>query len=115
MEQNRMVDVSEIIKNEIKSNDVILFMKGTPVFPMCGFSAATVQVLSDIGVKFSTVNVLDSNEMREGIKKFSNWPTIPQLYVKEEFIGGCDIVKEMQETGELLELFNSKGIQVNPS
>ncbi len=115
MEDNNMVDVSESIKNEIKSNDVVLFMKGTPVFPMCGFSAATVQVLSDIGVKFSSVNVLDSNEMREGIKKFSNWPTIPQLYVKEEFIGGCDIVKEMFETGELLELFNSRGIEIKPS
>ena len=115
MEENNTVDVSESIKNEIKSNDVVLFMKGTPVFPMCGFSAATVQVLSDIGVKFSSVNVLDSNEMREGIKKFSNWPTIPQLYVKEEFIGGCDIVKEMYETGELLELFNSRGIDVKPS
>ena len=110
-----IIDVTENIKNEIKSNDVVLFMKGTPVFPMCGFSAATVQVLSDIGVKFSSVNVLDSNEMREGIKKFSNWPTIPQLYVKEEFIGGCDIVKEMHETGELLELFNSRGIDVKPS
>ena len=115
MEENNIVDVSENIKNEIKSNDVVLFMKGTPVFPMCGFSAATVQVLSDIGVKFSSVNVLDSNEMREGIKKFSNWPTIPQLYVKEEFIGGCDIIKEMYETGELLELFNSRGIDVKPS
>ena len=83
MEENSIIDVSENIKNEIKSNDVVLFMKGTPVFPMCGFSAATIQVLSDIGVKFSSVNVLDSNEMREGIKKFSNWPTIPQLYVKE--------------------------------
>ena len=115
MEDNSMIDVSESIKNEIKSNDVVLFMKGTPVFPMCGFSAATVQVLSDIGVKFSSINVLDSNEMREGIKKFSNWPTIPQLYVKEEFIGGCDIIKEMYETGELLELFNSRGIEVKPS
>ena len=115
MDENNIVDVSENIKNEIKSSDVVLFMKGTPVFPMCGFSAATVQVLSDIGVKFSSVNVLDSNEMREGIKKFSNWPTIPQLYVKEEFIGGCDIVKEMYETGELLELFNSRGIDVKPS
>ena len=115
MENNNMIDVSENIKNEIKSNDVVLFMKGTPVFPMCGFSAATVQVLSDIGVKFSSVNVLDSNEMREGIKKFSNWPTIPQLYVKEEFIGGCDIVREMYETGELLELFNSRGIDIKPS
>ena len=115
MEENNTVNVSENIKNEIKSNEVVLFMKGTPVFPMCGFSAATVQVLSDIGVKFSSVNVLDSNEMREGIKKFSNWPTIPQLYVKEEFIGGCDIIKEMQESGELLELFNSRGIEVKPS
>ena len=115
MEENNIIDVTENIKNEIKSNDVVLFMKGTPVFPMCGFSAATVQVLSDMGVKFSSVNVLDSNEMREGIKKFSNWPTIPQLYVKEEFIGGCDIVKEMYETGELLELFNSRGIDVKPS
>ena len=115
MKGNSMVEVSENIKNEIKSSDVVLFMKGTPVFPMCGFSAAIVQVLSDIGVKFNSVNVLDSDEMREGIKKFSNWPTIPQLYVKEEFIGGCDIVKEMHETGELMELFNSRGIDVKPS
>ena len=115
MEGNSMVDVSESIKTEIKSSDVVVFMKGTPVFPMCGFSAAIVQVLSDIGVKFNSVNVLDSDEMREGIKKFSNWPTIPQLYVKEEFIGGCDIVKEMHETGELMELFNSRGIDVKPS
>ena len=110
-----MIDVSESIRNEIKSNDVVLFMKGTPVFPMCGFSAATVQVLSEIGVKFSSINVLDSNEIREGIKKFSNWPTIPQLYVKKEFIGGCDIVKEMYESGELLELFNTKVINIEPS
>ena len=110
MEDNSMIDVSESIKNEIKSNDVVLFMKGTPVFPMCGFSAATVQVLSDIGVKFSSINVLDSNEIREGIKKFSNWPTIPQLYVKEEFIGGCDIVKEMYESGDLKKVFDDKGI-----
>ena len=115
MNENSMVDVSENIKNEIKSSDVVLFMKGTPVFPMCGFSAATVQVLSDLGVKYSTVNVLDSDEMREGIKKFSNWPTIPQLYVKEEFIGGCDIIKEMFESGELLELFNTRGIKVKPN
>ena len=115
MEGNSMVDVSESIKTEIKSSDVVLFMKGTPVFPMCGFSAAIVQVLSEIGVKFNSVNVLDSDEIREGIKKFSNWPTIPQLYVKEEFIGGCDIVKEMHETGELMELFNSRGIDVKPS
>ena len=89
--------------------------EGTTVFPMCGFSAATVQILTNLGIKFSSVNVLDSDEMREGIKKFSNWPTIPQLYVKTEFIGGCDIVKEMFESGELLKLFNTKGIEVNPS
>ena len=115
MNENNIIDVTENSKNEIKSNDVVLFMKGTPVFPMCGFSAAVVKILSDLGVKFNSVNVLDSNEMREGIKKFSNWPTIPQLYVKEEFIGGCDIVKEMYETGELLELFSSRGIEVKPS
>ena len=107
--------VSQNIENEINSNDVMLFMKGTPVFPMCGFSARVVEILNKIGVKFGTVNVLESDEMREGIKTYSNWPTIPQLYVKEEFIGGCDIVKEMHETGELLELFNSRGIDVKPS
>ena len=114
MEDN-YVDVSENIKNEISSNQIVLFMKGTPVFPMCGFSATVAQVLSDLGIKYNSVNVLESDEMREGIKKFSNWPTIPQLYVKEEFIGGCDIVKEMHESGELLELLNSKGIKINPS
>ena len=114
MDNSTNIDLTENIKNEIKTNDVVLFMKGTPVFPMCGFSAAVIQILSDIGVKFSSVNVLDSDEMREGIKKFSNWPTIPQLYIKEEFIGGCDIVKEMHQAGELLELFNTKGIEVNP-
>ena len=108
---NNDIDLTEQINNEIKSSNIVLFMKGTPVFPMCGFSAAVVQILTDLGVKFNSINVLDSNEMREGIKKFSNWPTIPQLYVKEEFIGGCDIVKEMNESGELLELFNSSGIE----
>ena len=112
---NNTDHVSQNIENEIKSNDVMLFMKGTPVFPMCGFSAATVEVLTKVGVKFESVNVLDSNEMREGIKVFSNWPTIPQLYIKGEFIGGCDIVKEMFESGELLELLNTKGIEVNPT
>ena len=109
------IDVTESINNELNTNDVVLFMKGTPDFPMCGFSAATVQVLKNLGINFSSINVLDSNEMREGIKKFSDWPTIPQLYVKKEFIGGCDIVKEMYESGELLELLNSRGIQVNLS
>ena len=114
MEDNNL-DVSENIKNEISSSDVVLFMKGTPVFPMCGFSATIAKVLSDLGVNFSSVNVLKSDEMRDGIKQFSNWPTIPQLYIKEEFIGGCDIVKEMYESGELLELLNTKGIEVKKS
>ena len=108
MEENKFIDVTESINTEIKSNDIVLFMKGTPVFPMCGFSAAVVQILSDLGVKFNSVNVLDSNEMREGIKKFSNWPTIPQLYIKGEFLGGCDIVKDMYETGELQKKLSEK-------
>ena len=112
---NNNIDLTEQIKNEIKSNDVVLFMKGTPTFPMCGFSAAVVQLLTELGIKFSTINVLDSDEMREGIKKYSDWPTIPQLYVKEEFVGGCDIVKEMYESGELLELLNTKGVKIEPS
>ena len=115
MNDIKKLDVTEKINNEIKSNDIVLFMKGTPAFPMCGFSAAVVQILNDIGVKYNTVNVLDSDEMRERIKEFSNWPTIPQLYVKEEFIGGCDIVKEMFENNELLDLFNSKGIETKPT
>tara|TARA_B100001540_G_scaffold236648_1_gene211028 strand:+ start:207 stop:554 length:348 start_codon:yes stop_codon:yes gene_type:complete len=115
MNENLNIDLTENITNEINSNDVVLFMKGTPVFPMCGFSAAVVEILSKLGVKFSSVNVLESDDMREGIKKFSNWPTIPQLYVKSEFIGGCDIIREMNESGELLELLSSKGIEVKPS
>ena len=112
---NNTAHVSQNIENEIKSNDVMLFMKGTPVFPQCGFSARVVDILTKVGVKFGSVNVLDSDEMREGIKQYSNWPTIPQLYVKNEFIGGCDIVSEMFESGELLELLNTKGIEVHPS
>jgi len=102
------------ISNEIASQDVVLFMKGTPVFPQCGFSAAVVGVLSHLGVKFRGVNVLEDDAIREGIKEFTNWPTIPQLYVKGEFIGGCDIIREMYETGELIELLNTRGIDVNP-
>ena len=102
--------VSQNIENEINSNDVMLFMKGTPVFPMCGFSARVVEILNKVGVKFGSLNVLESDEMREGIKIYSNWPTIPQLYVKNEFVGGCDIIKEMYENGELAKLFESKGI-----
>ena len=108
------IDVTESINNELNTNDVVLFMKGTPDFPMCGFSAAVVQILTEIWLKFNSVNVLDSNKIREGIKSFSNWPTIPQLYIKEEFIGGCDIVKELYESGELLEILNTKGIEVKP-
>ncbi|WP_193181563.1 Grx4 family monothiol glutaredoxin [Nisaea sediminum] len=100
------------IQNEIDSTDVVLFMKGTPVFPQCGFSAAVVGVLSHVGVKFKGINVLEDPAIREGIKEFSNWPTIPQLYVKNEFVGGCDIIREMYETGELLEMLNTKGIDV---
>ena len=115
MNQDKDIDVTENIKNEIKTNEVLLFMKGTPVFPMCGFSASVVQILTELGIKYSSVNVLENDDMREGIKKFSNWPTIPQLYIKEEFIGGCDIIKEMYESGELIEFFNSKGIEIKPS
>jgi len=89
-------------------------MKGTPVFPQCGFSAAVVGVLSHLGVKFRGVNVLEDDAIREGIKEYTNWPTIPQLYIKGEFVGGCDIIREMYETGELIELFNTRGIDVNP-
>ena len=98
------------IAADIASNDVVLYMKGTPVFPQCGFSAATVGVLSHLGVKFKAVDVLKDPQVRQGIKEFSNWPTIPQLYVKGEFIGGCDIVKEMFESGELQSLLADKGV-----
>ena len=102
--------VFEQIKNEIDANAVVLFMKGTPVFPQCGFSAAVVQVLSSLGVKFKGINVLEDPGLRDGIKRFSDWPTIPQLYVKGEFVGGCDIVREMAETGELAQLRADKGV-----
>ncbi len=100
------------IQTEIDGTDIVLFMKGTPVFPQCGFSAAVVGVLSHLGIKFKGINVLEDPAVREGIKEFSNWPTIPQLYVKGEFVGGCDIVREMYETGELIEMFNTKGVDV---
>ncbi len=98
------------IQNIIDENDVLLFMKGTPVMPQCGFSAAVVGVLSHMGIKYNSVNVLEDPEIREGIKEFSDWPTIPQLYVKKEFIGGCDIIREMHESGELIQYFKEKGI-----
>ena len=106
MEQN----TKEKIENIIKDNEILLFMKGTPVMPQCGFSAAVVGVLSHMGVKFNSVNVLEDAEIREGIKEYSDWPTIPQLYVKSEFVGGCDIVKEMFEKGELKKFFEDKKI-----
>ena len=101
----------ETIRQEIAENPVVLFMKGTPVFPQCGFSAAVVQVLSHLGVPFKGINVLDDEGIRQGIKEFSNWPTIPQLYVKGEFVGGCDIVREMYESGELTQYLQGKGIE----
>ena len=104
------MNTKDKIKNLIKENDVCLFMKGTPDSPQCGFSMAVSNVLKHLNVKFKGVNILDDNELRQGIKDFSDWPTIPQLYVKNEFIGGCDIVKEMFEKGELKELFVSKKI-----
>ena len=100
------------IKQDIGENDVVLYMKGTPVFPQCGFSAAVVQVLSQLGVKFKGIDILTDPALRQGIKDFSQWPTIPQLYVKGEFVGGCDIVREMYETGELQELMKAKGVAV---
>lgn len=102
----------ERIEGEITGGDVVLFMKGTPIFPQCGFSAAVVQVLNHMNVPFKGINVLDDMGVREGIKEFSQWPTIPQLYVKGEFVGGCDIVREMFETGELAEMLNTRGIDV---
>ena len=105
--------VHERIAADIRDNDVVLYMKGSPVFPQCGFSAAVVQILSQLGVKFKGIDILVDPSLRQGIKEFSNWPTIPQLYVKGEFVGGCDIVREMFETGELAELLRSKGIAAN--
>ena len=98
------------IQTEVDGNDVLLFMKGTPVFPQCGFSAAVIQVLSHLQVKFSSVNVLEDADIRDGIKQYSDWPTIPQLYVKGEFVGGCDIIREMYETGELKTFLEDKGL-----
>ena len=101
------------IQTEVETNDVLLFMKGTPVFPQCGFSAAVIQVLSHLQIKFNSVNVLEDMDIREGIKHHSDWPTIPQLYVKGEFVGGCDIIREMFETGELSAFLAEKGIEVS--
>ena len=109
MEQSTKDKIQKIIDE----NDVLLFMKGTPVMPQCGFSAAVVGVLNHLGVNYKTSNVLQDEEIREGIKEYSDWPTIPQLYVKNEFVGGCDIIREMHENGELTSFFEEKNIKTN--
>ena len=104
--------IEQFIDNEVKSNDVVVFMKGTPQFPMCGFSGQVVQILDYIGVPYKGINVLESDDLRQGIKAYAQWPTIPQLYVKGEFVGGCDIIREMFQAGELQGLFKEKGLAV---
>ena len=107
--------VLQSIDETVKSNDVVLFMKGTPTFPQCGFSSVVANVLNHMGVEYASVNVLEDMDVRQGIKEYSSWPTIPQLYVKGEFVGGCDIIREMYETGELAELFSTRGVNVKLS
>jgi monothiol glutaredoxin len=109
------MSIEQFIDNEVKSNDVVLFMKGTPQFPMCGFSGQAVQILDYLGVPYKGLNVLENDDLRGGIKNYSNWPTIPQLYVKGEFVGGCDIIREMFQAGELHSLFKEKGLPVKES
>lgn len=104
--------IEQFIENELKSNEVVLFMKGTPQFPMCGFSGQVVQILDYLGVPYKGLNVLENDDLRQGIKDFSNWPTIPQLYVKGEFVGGCDIIREMFQANELQQFLKDKGIAV---
>jgi monothiol glutaredoxin len=111
-QQRSAMGIAQFIDNEVKNNDIVLFMKGTPQSPMCGFSGQVVQILDYIGVSYKGLNVLDSNDLRDGIKVYSNWPTIPQLYVKGEFVGGCDIIREMFQAGELQSLMKEKGLAV---
>ena len=106
------MSIHDFIDTQVKSNDVVVFMKGTPQFPMCGFSGQVAQILSHLGVDYKGVNVLDSDEMRNGIKEYTSWPTIPQIFVKGEFVGGCDIVREMFQSGELQTLLEEKGVPV---
>jgi monothiol glutaredoxin len=110
-----MTEINTWIDTEVKSNDVLLFMKGTPAFPQCGFSGQVVQILDYLGVAYKGVNVLESMDVREGVKAYSNWPTIPQLYVKGEFVGGCDIIREMFQAGELQTYLGEKGVPVAQS
>ncbi len=104
------MSIDQFIDNEVQSNEVVLFMKGTPQFPMCGFSGQVVQILDYLGVPYKGLNVLENDELRQAIKSYSSWPTIPQLYVKGEFVGGCDIVREMFQAGELQSLLKEKGV-----
>jgi monothiol glutaredoxin len=108
-----MSDVQAMIDGEVKGNDVVLFMKGNKHFPQCGFSGQMVQILEYLGVDYKDIDVLTSEELRQGIKDYTNWPTIPQLYVKGEFVGGCDIVREMFQSGEIATYFSEKGIALN--
>ena len=105
------MSIQDWIKNEVDSNDVVLFMKGTPNFPQCGFSGQVVQILDYVGAPYKGINVLEDDELRHGIKEFTNWPTIPQLYVKGEFVGGCDIIREMFQNKELQGMLTDKGIE----
>jgi monothiol glutaredoxin len=106
------MSINQFIDNEVKANEVVLFMKGTPQSPMCGFSGQVVQMLDHLGVAYKGLDVLENDELRQGIKTYSSWPTIPQLYVKGEFVGGCDIIREMFQSGELQSLFKDKGVAV---
>ncbi|MBO0344945.1 Grx4 family monothiol glutaredoxin [Roseibium limicola] len=106
------MSIQDWIKNEVETNDVVLFMKGTPNFPQCGFSGQVIQILDYVGVPYKGINVLEDDGLRTGIKEFTNWPTIPQLYIKGEFVGGCDIIREMFQNQELQAAFIEKGIEV---
>jgi monothiol glutaredoxin len=115
IERRSAMGIEQFIRNEVDTNNVVLFMKGTPQSPMCGFSGQVVQILDYLGVTYKGLNVLENDELRAGIKSFSNWPTIPQLFVKGEFVGGCDIVREMFQAGELQTLLKEKGLAVKES
>ena len=109
-----MSGMKEFIDNEVKTNDIVVFIKGTPDFPQCGFSGQVVQILNYLGADYKSINVLEDDDLRQGIKDYTNWPTVPQLYVKGEFVGGCDIVREMFQQGELKSHISDNGIALNP-